>query len=87
MKVTVNITSAPKGVLVDVAQSYPLTAPGFEGRNVYVNLGQFANGTTTEIDDIVVTQFGCEASDVVIGEEEGKSLKKTVPTPTEDENA
>lgn len=86
MKVTVNITSQPKGLLIDVAQSYTLVDSNMENRTLYVNLGQFANGSTTEVDDILVTQYGATPEDTIVGEPlvESKSKVTSVETVSEE---
>jgi hypothetical protein len=64
MKVTVNKPNLAEGTAVSVQAVFEKK----DGGEIYVRLGVFANGTTTEIPDDKVIAKGALPVDVVIGE-------------------
>jgi len=68
MQVTVNLSNEEQGATVEVQAPFTIEDANGNSVTTYITLGEFTNGTSTEVDDILVTQFGATPVDLVIGD-------------------
>lgn len=82
MKVTVNLPNLPEGEMIEVMHAFNVATPAEEGfKTIQVTLGSFANGSTNDVDDSVVTAVGALPVNVIVGEPVSTPLPQTSTFP------